>query len=69
MESSMVSRRTRGVAAAESLVIACLAGAQPPAQAAGVPTSGALEEIVVEAQRIGLVGVARRRAKASRTAA
>jgi len=55
----MASRRTRGVAAAESLVIACLAGTQPPAQAAGVPTSGALEEIVVEARRTGLVGVAR----------
>jgi outer membrane cobalamin receptor len=55
-----VTRRwTRRFSGAESLAIVCLAAAHVPAQAAGVPTSGKLEEIVVEAQRIGLVGVAR----------
>ena len=51
--------RTRRLAAAESFAVACLAAKHLPAQAAGVPTSGTVEEIVVEARRIGLVGLAR----------
>src|SRR5688572_24085627 len=47
------------LAATRSLFVVGLAGAHVAAHAAGVPTSGGLEEIVVEARRIGLVGVAR----------
>ena len=55
----MPSHRSNRLAAADLLAIVCLAGAQVAAHAAGVPTSGGLEEIVVEAARIGLIGVVR----------
>src|SRR5688500_8463164 len=46
------------LAATRSLFVVGLAGAHVAAHAAGVPTSGGLEEVVVEARRIGVVGVA-----------
>ena len=55
----MPSHRSNRLAAADLLAIICLAGAPFAAHAAGVPTSGGLEEIVVEGARIGLIGVAR----------
>ena len=55
----MPSHRSNRLAAADLLAIICLAGARVAAHAAGVPTSGGPEEIIVEAARIGLIGVAR----------
>ncbi len=54
----MSTRNNHRIAAAVGVALTCVLGDNPDSRAAGVPTSG-LEEIVVEASRIGLVGISR----------
>jgi outer membrane cobalamin receptor len=51
--------RTHRRRCSSALALGCLAGLPTDALAAGVPTSASLEEIVVEAPRIGLIGLSR----------
>ncbi len=56
--TAMLLRENRRIAAAVGVALTCAVSGSHESRAAGVPTSG-LEEIVVEASRIGLVGVSR----------